>query len=303
VQTGERVVVTGGAGRLGRSVVSVLRNAGLDVVSVDLHPPRGPGGAAASGDVEADLRDADATAGLLSDLAPRAVVHLAAIAVPFSRPEQEILTTNVALAHAVCHGAHRSGVAQVVVASSPTVIGYGAPGGWTPRYLPLDEDHPALPWNAYAMSKLTAELVMRGVAAAAGERMHLSAVRPCFVVAPEEWTGAPTQAGHSVTERLDEPELSAPALFNYVDARDAADLFLAILRRPGDLPSGDVLFASADDALARAPLADLLPRFHPGTAAAAGVLRGISPAFSAAKARRLLGWIPRRSWRTELLAA
>jgi UDP-glucose 4-epimerase len=300
VVIGDRVVVTGGAGRLGRSVVEVLHSAGLDVVSVDVAAP--PGEPAASGvtHVEADLRDADATAALLADLAPRAVVHLAAIAVPFSRPEQEILTTNVALAHAVCHGALRAAVPQVVVASSPTVIGYGAPTGWTPSYLPLDEDHRTEPWNAYAMSKLAAELVMRGTARRAGERLHLSAVRPCFVIAPEEWAGASTQAGHSVAERLDRPELSAPALFNYVDARDAAELFLAVLRQPQAVPSGDVLFAGADDALAREPLAALLPRFHPGTAATAAVLAGTAPAFSSAKAKRLLGWTPRRSWRTEL---
>jgi nucleoside-diphosphate-sugar epimerase len=296
------VVVTGGSGRLGRSVVAALASAGHEVVSIDLALPAG-GTSPAEGVIShlaVDLRDDEATAAAFAQLAPRAVVHLAAIAVPFSRPEQEILVTNVALAHSVCRSARLAGVAQVVVASSPTVMGYGAPAGWTPHYLPLDEDHPALPWNAYAVSKLTAETVMRAVAAEAGEQMHLSAVRPCFVISPEEWHGAPTQAGHSVLERLDRPELSAPALFNYLDARDAADLFLALLRRPSSLPSGDVLFAGADDALAREPLADLLPRFHPGTRHAAAALDGTRPAFSNAKAKRLLGWAPRRTWRTEL---
>lgn len=302
IRAGERVVVTGGSGRLGRSVVAALAAAGLDVVSVDLALP--PGGTPpAPGKVShlaVDLRDDAATVAAFTQLEPRAVVQLAAIAVPFSRPEQEILVTNVAVAHSVCRAARLAGAAQVVVASSPTVLGYGAPAGWVPRYLPLDEEHPTRPWNAYAVSKLTAETVMCAVAAEAGERMHLSAVRPCFVVSPEEWDGAPTQAGHTVAERLDRPELSAPALFNYVDARDAADLFLALLREPSAVPSGDVLFAGADDALAREPLATLLPRFHPGTAPAAAALTGTRPAFSSARARRLLGWQPRRSWRTEL---
>ncbi|MGK3958898.1 NAD(P)-dependent oxidoreductase, partial [Arthrobacter sp. R4] len=54
------------------------------------------------------------------------------------------------------------------------------------------------------------------------------------------------------------------------------------------------------DALATAPLAELMPRFLPGSEALAAGLTGTSPAFSIAKARDLLGWEPQRSWRTEL---
>jgi nucleoside-diphosphate-sugar epimerase len=56
----------------------------------------------------------------------------------------------------------------------------------------------------------------------------------------------------------------------------------------------------AADALATEPLATLLPRFVPGSAALAAGLTGTSPAFSIAKAKRLLGWEPKRTWRTEL---
>ncbi|MGK3958809.1 hypothetical protein ACLKOZ_21760, partial [Arthrobacter sp. R4] len=54
------------------------------------------------------------------------------------------------------------------------------------------------------------------------------------------------------------------------------------------------------DALATAPLAELMPRFLPGSEALAAGLTGTSPAFSITKARDLLGWEPQRSWRTEL---
>ena len=56
----------------------------------------------------------------------------------------------------------------------------------------------------------------------------------------------------------------------------------------------------ADDALARRPLAELVPRYFPGTAEAASGLTGTAPAFSTAKARRLLGWRPAHRWRDEL---
>ena len=123
------------------------------------------------------------------------------------------------------------------------------------------------------------------------------------MIAPEEWAGAPTQQGHTVRERLDDPALSAPALFNYVDARDVATFADTLLAALDDIPNGEVFFVGADDALAREPLSGLRPRFHPGTAAAAEALTGTSSAFSNAKAQRLLGWTPRHDWRTELARA
>jgi len=106
-----------------------------------------------------------------------------------------------------------------------------------------------------------------------------------------------------VRERLDDPALSAPALFNYLDARDAADFVLALLAGMDSIPNAQTFFVGAADALARQPLAELIPLFYPGTEHAAASLTGTSPAFSIAKAERLLGWTPRRSWRTELAEA
>lgn len=292
--SGLTVLVTGGAGRLGRSVVAGLAAAGHQPVSVDVAPSRG---------VEsfpADLTDAGEAYAAMARYRPDAVVHLAALAVPFSRPEAVIHRTNTSMAFNVVQAAVDGGARSVVVASSPTVVGYGNPAGWRPRRLPIDEDHPVRPWHAYALSKLHAEATMSAFAARCCGDVHLSAFRPCYVVAPEEWEGAPTQSGHTVRERLDDPALGAVALFNYVDARDAADMVVTLVDPPDGVPSGEVFFASASDALAREPLAELVPRFHPGTHDAAAPLTGTRPAFSSEKAHALLGWRPRRSWRTEL---
>lgn len=293
-----RVLITGSAGRYGRSVVAALAGAGAEVIGID----RAPGTPEEAADtLPADLSDLGEAYEVMSRFRPQAVVHLAAIATPFTRTDAFTYRVNTRLAFNVCEAAVALGVGRVVVASSPTVIGYGGPGGWAPRYLPIDEAHPAEPWNAYSLSKLAAENTMRMFAAAHGDRVRFAAVRPCFVVAPEEWAGAPTQSGHTISERLDDTELSGRSLFNYLDARDGADMICRLVEALGDIPNGEVFFAGAADALARAPLAELLPRFHPGTADAAAALTGTSPAFSSAKAQRLLGWQPKRSWRTELV--
>lgn len=296
-----RIVVTGGSGRLGRTLVTGLADAGHELISVDREPIArlDRGGIT---EFSLDLTDADATASALAGTRADAVIHLAAIAVPFSAPEDVILRTNAALAQSVLGGAVRAGIRRVVAASSPTVIGYGAPRGWIPERLPLDETSPTEPWNAHALSKLLIEQTIDMLRRQAGDDVRFASFRPCYVIAPEEWTGAPTQQGHTVLERLDDPALSAPALFNYIDARDVAAFADALLDALDDIPNGERFFVGADDALARRPLSELLPQFHPGTARAAAELTGTAPAFSSAKAARLLGWRAARTWRTELAA-
>ena len=294
-----RIVVTGGSGRLGRSLVSDLADAGHELVSLD-RAPASVLDREGVDQVAVDLVDAAATAAALTAARADAVIHLAAIAVPFSAPEDELLRTNAALAVSVLGGAARAGVPRIVAASSPTVIGYGAPAGWAPERLPLDEESPTLPWNAYGLSKLVIEQTIGMLRRQTGDSTRFAAFRPCYVIAPEEWAGAPTQQGHTVRERLDDPALAAPALFNYVDARDVAIFADALVQGLDEIPNGEVFFVGADDALAREPLSELIPRFHPGAARAAATLHDTAPAFSSAKAHRLLGWRPTRTWRSEL---
>ena len=291
----QHVVVTGGSGRLGRSVVAALLAAGNRVTSVDRAP--GPGGVDSH---ELDLCDGPATEELFRRLAPDAVVHLAAIAVPFSAPELRIFAVNTQMAHSVVEAARAAGADRCLLASSPTVLGYGAPRGWSPAYLPVDEDHPVAPWNAYSLSKVAIEELVAMTVRAHGDDFRIGAFRPCFVISPEEWAGAPTQQGHTLHERLADPSLAAVALFNYVDARDAGEFVRRWLERARAIDNGEVFFVGAADALATAPLAELLPATVPGAVGRAGSLTGTAPAFSIDKARRLLGWEPRRSWRTEL---
>lgn len=296
-----RIIVTGGAGRLGRSLVAGLAERGHEVLSFDRALSSAP--ELRDADQRAiDLSDADATARAFADADADALVHLAAIAVPFSAPEDVIMRTNAGLAVSVLGEAVAAGIPNVLAASSPTVLGYGNPG-WGPDRLPLDESTPPQPGNAYALSKLVIEQTIAMLRRQTGDDVRYAAFRPCYVIAPEEWAGAPTQQGHTVLERLDDPALSAPAVFNYVDARDVAGFVDTLLAALGEIPNGETFFVGADDALARAPLAELVPRFFPGTDEVAAVLTGTSPAFSNAKAAQLLGWHPAYGWRDQLQTA
>lgn len=294
-----KVLVTGGAGRLGVSVVTGLVGAGHEVVSVDRAPLAT---LPAAEQIAVDLTDSAATDRVFARVRPEAVVHLAAIATPFSAPETVIWDTNTSIAFHVLQSAVSHGATRVLASSSPTPLGYGAPLGWSPHYLPIDEQHPLRPWNAYAASKATIEHLVATFAAQQGPAVALGSFRPCFVLSPQEWQGAVTQQGHTVADRLAEPALAAVSLFNYVDARDAAGFVDTWLAAAPELENGQTFFVGAADALATDPLAVLIPQFFPGTEQLAAGLTGDAPAFSIAKAERLLGWRPTRSWRTELSA-
>lgn len=293
----EEVLITGGSGRLGRSVVAGFAAAGYEVISVDRALPEHP---AEGVDHRAvDLLDAAATEALFAEVSPSAVVSLAAVAVPFSAPEDVILKTNVGIAHNVTAAAVASGAKKVIIASSPSIMGYGSAVTWVPPRLPLDEKVPPQPWHAYGLSKFAAEQVA-AMFARQTEDVTFISFRPCFVIAPEEWEGALTQQGHTVAERLDDPALSAVALFNYVDARDVTDFLITALKNIERVENGSVFFVGAKDALARRPLAELIPEHFPALEHLAGGIAGYGPAFSVQKAKDVLGWEPTRSWRTEL---
>lgn len=291
-----RVIVTGGSGRLGRSVVSALAAAGYSVVSIDRVPHDG----LPADQRQVDLLDATAATAAFQAVAPTAVVHLAAIAVPGSLPDPEIFRINTQLIWNVLEASKASGTEALLVASSPTVIGYGSPSGWSPSFLPVDETHPLAPWNGYAVSKAAIEEIVHMAVRRDGERLRLGVFRPCYVIAPEEWNGAPTQQGHTVAERLADPALSAVALYNYVDARDAADFVIAWIDKAPDIPNGGVFFVGAPDSLLNVGAASETPSAAHSTAQSVREHASTGAIFSSAHAADVLGWRATRTWRTEL---
>src|SRR5699024_1071353 len=180
-----------------------LASRGHRVISVDTAPSRSE--LFVEG-VIADLLDPSQREEVFTRARPEAVVHLAGIAVPFARSDAATLRINTLLAWEVLSAAATHGARSAVAASSPTVYGYNTPA-WTPRYLPLDEEHPVEPWHSYGLSKAIIEETVRALARTSSSCV-LSCVRPGYVVAPEEWEGAPTQQGHTMSERLRDPALA-----------------------------------------------------------------------------------------------
>lgn len=276
-----RIVVTGGAGRLGRAVVAELQG-DHDVLVFDQARPTGLENVRVR---LGDHRDLGQVAGALRGA--QVVVHLAAITAPGLYAEETQFASNVLGAFNVAEAAALLGVPRLIFASSPALLGFMAPRDtFRLRYLPVDEDHPVAPHNAYGLSKLVTEEILRAWQRRTGG--SAVALRPCYLVTPEE-------AATRLRPRLDHPELAAGNLFTYVDVRDAASAFRLAVER--EMPGFEVFFVGAADALARAPLATLLPRHYPGTEVIAAALTGTQPAISSARAERMLGYRARHSWK------
>ena len=142
------IVVTGAAGRLGRRVVQLLVDQNKEVLATDQW---------ATDDLPAefvrcDLADANAVEDILKGA--EAVVHMGAIPGPLREDPRVIFDNNVASTFNVMMSAAELGLRRVVFSSSAFGMGWAHDGNaFVPLYLPLDEEHPMMPFEPYGLSK------------------------------------------------------------------------------------------------------------------------------------------------------
>jgi UDP-glucose 4-epimerase len=160
---------------------------------------------------------------------------------------------------------------------------------WLPEYLPVDEQHPVRPQDPYATAKHFGEQLMDG----AVRRSDITgvSVRPSWV----QWEG---NYEDNIGPWMREPTASA-GFWSYIDVYDLADAIR--LAAEALTPGHEVVYIASPDIPAQESLEDLVRRFHGD---AAPEIRPTderrSGGISIAKARRLLGYDPKRSWRDYL---
>jgi UDP-glucose 4-epimerase len=160
-----RVLVTGGAGYIGSHAVKALRAAGHAVVVLD---DLSAGHREAIGDVplvEARIHNTAAVRATLREHRIDAVMHFAAwLTVSESvRQPAKYYDNNLVGSLALLEAMAAEGIGQLVFSS--TCATYGEPVA-----LPITEDHPQVPVNAYGESKLAVERALRHFGVAYGLR-------------------------------------------------------------------------------------------------------------------------------------
>jgi nucleoside-diphosphate-sugar epimerase len=274
------VAVTGAAGLLGKQVLHALGQSGIPCIGIDL-PGRGAGR-------EADLADPDAARAALAGA--EAIVHAAAIPRPGAVPPDRLLAINVGATWAVLAAAEALGIGRVVHASSFSVYGLPfAPAPVALRYLPLDEEHPVLPHEAYGLSKwLSEEAVEAWVRRTGGAAISLRM----------PWLQSPGTFASEVGPRRQTPE-SRLDLWAYLDLRDAAAAVLASLQamERRDLSGRHLrLILSAHDTYAEEETRALVARGWPGVPLDEGI-GGHDALLSTRLARAEIGFAPQHGWR------
>jgi nucleoside-diphosphate-sugar epimerase len=220
-----------------------------------------------------------------------AVVHFAAVPAILVRPDNETFRVNTLSTYNVIDAAVRLGIPKVVFASSETTYGICfADGELRPDYVPIDEAHPTVPHDSYAMSKVVNEATARSFQARSG--IDIYGLRINNVIEPQEYA---TKFPAFVAD----PALRRRNIFAYIDARDLGHMVARCLRTDG--LGYEVFNVANDDTSVAIPSAEVYERFY------AGVERrrdfdGFETFYSNDKAKQLVGFMPQHSWRGLLTA-
>jgi len=276
-----RIALTGSTGKLGSVVLRELRDAGHDVVGLDIVGAREPGF------VQVDLTDygqvVDALGGVDRTERFDAVVHLGAVPAPGIRTDVATFHNNMSSTFNVFWAAVRLGIRRIVYASSETVL--GLPFDVPPPYIPVDEDYAARPESVYSIVKVLEEQLATELV-----RWHpdlsITALRFSNVMVPEDYAEFPSFDADAQLRKWN--------LWGYIDARDGAQ---AIERALDVAPPGfdRFIIAAADTVMSRSN-AELVGEVFPEVPISAEFGEH-DTLLSIHKARRLLGFSPQHSWR------
>ncbi len=277
-----RVLVTGGNGRLGRWVGLELRDHGYDVLSVDRQLPANPEPGIDYRRVE--MGDLGQVVGAAVDR--EAIVHLAAIPDPSADANEVVFLNNVGATYNALQAAMTVGIKRAIIASSVSAYGMAwSQPTFPPLYVPLDEAHPFIVRDPYALSKET------------DERTAEMFVRRCGMTVLAyrlNWVAQPGEAGRQALNPDNSAERNATNLWGYIDVRDAARAFRLGLE--ADLSGFVALNITANDTLRLEPTEELLRTLLPTTEVRAPLPGHTSP-WDNNRAREVLCFVPAYSWR------
>lgn len=277
-----RIAVTGSSGKLGSVVARELRAAGHEVTGLDVVGERG------AGFVQVDLTDYGQVVDALAAVNDRhdgvdALVHLAAVPAPGIRSDVATFHNNMTVTFNVLWAAVRLGIRRVVYASSETVL--GLPFDVPPPYIPVDEDYEPRPESVYSLVK-TLEERLAAELARWNPELSITALRFSNVMVPDDYAAF---AGFDA-----DPLLRKWNLWGYIDARDGAQAIERALELAA--PGFDRFIIAAADTVMTRPNAELVGEVFPDVPVR-GELGVNDTLLSIGKARRVLGFEPRHSWR------
>ncbi|WP_417248074.1 NAD-dependent epimerase/dehydratase family protein [Celeribacter sp.] len=293
-----RILFTGGSGKAGRHVVPYLLGKGHRVVNADLVPLDCEG----VDNLTVDITDSGQVFNALTSYAnfdelepgtgvPKfdAVVHFAAVPRILLRPDNETYRVNTMGTYNVLEAAVKLGIPKVIFASSETTYGVCfADGERKPEYLPVDEEHPVVPEDSYAMSKVVNEVTAKSFHQRSG--IDIYGIRINNVIEPHEYA-------ENFPAYFANPDMRRRNIFAYIDARDLGQMVDLMLHKDG--LGFEIFNASNDNHSVNLTTQEIIDRYYQGVPVKRA-LEGEETVYSNEKAKRLLGFSPVHNWRDVL---
>ena len=274
------IVVTGAAGRLGRRVVRLLLDQEVEVRATDQ---------VLADDLSTefqlcDMQDRKSVESLLKGA--EGVIHMGAIPGPLRADGRLIFDNNVNSTFNIMMAAAEKGLRRVVFSSSAFAMGWAHDGAaFEPIYLPLDEDHPMMPFEPYGLSKQVGEDI--GKMIARNSTTTVVSLRFTNVVTPEDQKDFPWPAP------TPEDPLTL-VMWAYADPRDVAEAHMLALR--ADIEGYEAFMIAQPSSRFNEPTLDIIKNNFGDRVEIRAQLQGTASVISTEKAQRMLGWRPRYDW-------
>ena len=276
-----KIAVTGGSGLAGAAVVSHLKDAGYDVVSIDRRPPPHP----IAEFRLVDCEDLGQVYGACHGV--EAIVHLAAIPRPTGHTPDQVFRTNIMATYNIFEATAILEIPRVVYISSMSVL--GLPFSYTPirlAYLPIDEAHLHAPQDAYALSKTLGEDIARAFVRRLAGKLSVISLRFPWIHTPQTF--------QSVLKTFwDDPAAGASNLWGYIDTRDVAGACRLALE--ADTSGHEAFYVSASNSFMKTDSLQLAQAYYPEAKIRTG-LEGNQSLFDSSKAVAKLGYESQFSW-------
>ncbi len=272
-----RVLVTGGSGMVGRSVVDhlsrlheveVLDRKKLHRADIPFH--------------QVDILNPDDLTRSLKGF--DAVVHLAGIPHPLDSPAEEVFRVNALGTFNVLEACARHDIGKLVFMSSESTLGFAfSTIRLWPEFVPIDEDHVLRPQDPYGLSKLVCERLCEGFSRRTG--MNTVALRAPWIWVPEE------EEVRRYRQLVSDYPSWSKNLWAFVHAADVAQAIEKAILYNGS-SRAEAFFISADENWTGQRSRMLLDRFYPETQTIKAEWPERGSFLSSAKAKRVLGFSP-----------
>jgi nucleoside-diphosphate-sugar epimerase len=293
---GERVLVTGSAGHLGEALVRVLRDAGREVVGVDLL-------ASQFTTVTGSVADRDTVRRCLDGVG--AVLHPATLHKPHvaSHDRQAFVDTNITGTLTLLEESVAAGVESFVFTSTTSAFGRalipapGGPAAW------ITEDVVPVPRNIYGVTKTAAENLC--------ELIHADYGLPVVILRTSRFFPEPDDVADVRNAYPDANIKANEFLYRRADIQDVADAHVLAMDRAPEIGFGRYIvsattpFTPADLAGLRVDAPAVVRRLFPDQETEYQrrgwrMFGHIDRVYVNAQARADLAWAPRYDFRRVL---